>query len=73
MKTEEPTRKFQCEYYSLRARPNSCFFCDNCTDIYFDYAKGYAAPYMWLCNVGNDTEAGLMGKCQDFREEYTDD
>ena len=23
---------------------------------------------MWLCDKGNDTEVGMMGKCQDFYE-----
>ena len=65
----EHTRKFQCEYYTVYARPNSCFFCDNCNDIFYDYENGYASPYMWLCDKGNDTEVGMMGKCQDFYEE----
>ena len=66
--SDEHTRKFQCEYYTVYARPNSCFFCDNCHDIFYDYINGYAYPYMWLCDKGNDTEVGMMGKCQDFYE-----
>lgn len=69
MAKEERTREYQCEYYKVKARPNSCFFCDNCTDIFFDYKNGNPAPYMWLCDKGNDTEVGMMGKCQDFNEQ----
>ena len=67
--SDKHTRKFQCEYYTIYARPNSCFFCDNCNDIFYDYRNGYASPYMWLCDKGNDTEVGMMGKCQDFYED----
>ena len=67
--SNEGDRLFECDAYKVQARHNSCFFCDNCTDIFYDYQKGYASPYMWLCIKGNDTEKGMMGVCEDFREE----
>ena len=59
----EFTREYKCEYYSLKAHPRSCFFCDNCPDIFFDYTNG---PYMFMCIKEADTEAGLLGKCNQF-------
>lgn len=61
----EFTREYKCEYYSLKAHPRSCFFCDNCTDIFFDYTNG---PYMFMCVKQADTGAGLLGKCNQFIE-----
>ena len=47
------------------AHPRSCFFCDNCTDIFYD-SDG---PYMWFCRKDGDTELGVSGKCEYFEEE----
>ena len=59
-------RKYECEYYSVMARPTSCFFCDHCTDIWFDYTNG---PYMFYCDIDKNTAEGIAGKCKSFIEE----
>ena len=61
---EVALRKYECEYYSLRARPNSCFFCDHCTDIFFDQY----GPYAFICDEEQNVELGLSGVCSLFIE-----
>lgn len=61
----EMTREYECEFYKLKAHPRSCFFCDNCTDIFFDYTNG---PYMFFCAVDGNTDTGLSGLCEQFSE-----
>lgn len=61
----EFTREYKCEYYSIKAHPRSCFFCDNCLDILFDYTNG---PYMFICTKQVATRTGLLGKCDQFIE-----
>lgn len=61
---EVALRKYECEYYSLRARPNSCFFCDHCTDIFFDQD----GPYAFVCDEEQNVELGLSGMCSLFIE-----
>jgi len=61
----EFTREYECEYYRLKAHPRSCFFCDNCTDIFFDYTNG---PYMLFCSVDADIDTGMRGECGKFTE-----
>lgn len=76
VKPEERTRKYVCEYYSVMAHPRSCFFCEHCTYIWYDYTVG---PYMFDCDsdnveldehgarqVGDKVRLGLQGKCNDF-------
>ena len=59
-------RKYECEYYSLSAPATSCFFCDHCTDIFFDFSHG---PYMFFCELDEDVDVGLSGKCKTFKED----
>ena len=61
----EFTRKFECEEYTVYARPNSCFFCTQCTDIFYDWD----GPYLWLCDINADTHDGMMGKCKHFNDD----
>lgn len=61
----EMTREYECEYYKVKAHPRSCFFCYNCTEIFFDYTNG---PYMFICDVKCDTHDGLLGLCKQFSE-----
>lgn len=65
MSTAGELREYKCEYYSLRAHAKSCFFCDHCTDIFFD-SDG---PYMFLCDIAGDVHSGLSGTCEGFYEE----
>ena len=53
-------KEYKCEYYSVQAAENSCFFCQHCTDIFFDYTNG---PYMFLCDEDADTRKGCDGQC----------
>lgn len=57
----------------VMAHPTSCFFCDHCTDIWYDFENG---PYMFDCaKQGEDEDngvrilRGLKGECPDFMEE----
>lgn len=72
-KGEGPTRRYECEYYTVDAPPTSCFFCSHLTDIWFDYTNG---PYMFLCDIGHTSpndpvglDNGMLGACPDFTEE----
>ena len=57
-----PTIK--CEHTSAAA-----FFCQRCTDIFWDYTHG---PYMFVCAIDEDGEMvwekGLQGTCDGFIE-----
>ena len=68
----EHTREYDVTNNGVRlhlwARPNSCFFCDHCTDIFIDLD---GSPYMWFCEKENEIDVGMLGKCEDFREEQT--
>ncbi|MBQ1297096.1 MAG: hypothetical protein IIY21_23835 [Clostridiales bacterium] len=48
------------------ALPNSCLFCWNCTDIFYDFTNG---PYMFICREDGDTINGMCGKCKSFKGE----
>ena len=57
----------------VMAHPRSCFFCDYCTDIWYDFGEG---PYMFDCikqaeDEENDVRIirGLKGECPDFVED----
>ena len=50
-------RVYECEFYRLTADERSCFFCDHCTDIFWD-TKG---PYMFFCEVDADVEVEKDG------------
>jgi len=65
-KSENMTRTYSCEYYTVKAYPMSCFFCRHCTDIFFDYTHG---PYMFMCELDLDVDLGLQGKCDGFEED----
>ena len=56
-------KEYKCEYYSVQAAENSCFFCQHCTDIFFDYTNG---PYMFICDEDADTTKGYDGQCKLF-------
>lgn len=43
---------------------NSCVFCEHC-DVFWDYTNG---PYLFLCNADCNTEHGLSGQCEIFKE-----
>ena len=64
---QEATRKYECDDYVVMAHPKACFFCDHCTDIFYDYTVG---PYLFVCTKGHsdEIERGLEGKCPDFQE-----
>ena len=60
---DDDTRPFKCDNGKIYMLPKDhCAFCDNCTDIFFDYTNG---PYLFLCNKGcEDYET-----CGSFEEE----
>jgi hypothetical protein len=60
-------KEYKCEYYSVQVAENSCFFCQHCTDIFFDYTNG---PYMFICDEDADTMKGYDGQCKLFKEVY---
>lgn len=63
----EELRLYECEYYSVKAPPTCCLFCMFCSDIFFDYTNG---PYMFICDIDDDTKIGVTGKCIQFVEGY---
>lgn len=58
---------------TIRAHPKACFFCDHCTDIYWDYSHG---PYAFVCEKHSCLDDawdeiltnGLSGICPEFEE-----
>lgn len=62
----ELTRIFHGPGYTVKALPQSCFFCDHLTDIIYDYTNG---PYGFACDLDGDIETGMRGLCQNFSEE----
>ena len=48
------------------AKPNSCLFCEKCTDVFCDYTNG---PYMMVCRDDRETIAGMNGLCSWFKGE----
>lgn len=69
MPEHEHTRIFRGPTYTVLAHPQSCFFCQHLTDIFYDYTNG---PYGFVCDLEGDIETGMHGVCPDFKEE-TDD
>lgn len=65
----EDTKLYDAKFYQVKAHCRSCFFCDHCTDIFWDFSNG---PYMFLCDKNMfDMEAikkGIIGKCKSFEE-----
>lgn len=54
--------------FRILALPNTCFFCEKCADIFWDYSNG---PYMFICDKEQITKEklvikGLIGKCKYF-------
>lgn len=49
----------------ITAHKNSCFFCENCTDIFYDYTNG---AYAFCCEYEKDTCKGVRGRCESFVE-----
>lgn len=43
---------------------NSCVFCEHC-DVFWDYTNG---PYLFFCDADCNTEHGLSGQCEIFKE-----
>ena len=60
-------KQYECEYYKVIAHQNSCFFCEYCTDIWWDYTNG---PYMCLCTNEIDVKSEFFRTgCPEFEEE----
>lgn len=54
---------FECDNGKQYRFPKKhCAFCDNCTDILFDYING---PYMFICDLGCED----WQTCGRFKEE----
>ena len=67
-KSDNPewTRDYVCDEYQCNAHPRACLFCDLCTDVIFDFTHG---PYMFICTESHDTEKGMNGNCEHFKED----
>ncbi len=65
MTDDKGMRRYEGRYYSLMAPARSCFFCEDLTDIFWDYEHG---PYLLICRYGHDTKEGACGRCERFRE-----
>ena len=64
---EDGYRLFYCDNgHTYECKASCCLFCDHCDDIFYDYTNG---PYMWICDLEKDTEAGAKGECGYFKEE----
>ena len=62
----ENFKKFEClNGHTYMARKTSCLFCERCDDIFCDYH----GIYLITCNKGLDTEEGMQGTCDCFKEE----
>ena len=62
-------REFKGEGYIVLAHPKSCFFCEHCTEIIYDFSNG---PYRFVCNIEfepSHIDMGLKGMCSKFKEE----
>jgi len=60
-------RLFRCENGSdYLAYENSCLFCNNCTDIFYDYTHG---PYLMICDLDCNTQNGMAGQCCWFKDD----
>ena len=66
MDKSQCTRKFECDNgRTYLCHPRSCFFCEHCVEIIWDYTNG---PYMFPCDADGDTHIGLQGECDKFKE-----
>ena len=65
---EGSEKTYECEYYKVTAHKHSCFFCEYCTDVWWDYTHG---PYMWHCEKGivEIKDEFFRTGCPDFKEE----
>lgn len=54
------------DFFGVVAPDNCCLFCDQCSDIWWDYTHG---PYMFFCDIGKDTSKGAHGECEFFLKE----
>lgn len=52
----------------ITAHKQSCFFCEHCDDILYDYSHG---AYMFMCLRDCDwyLEDAMHGNCKEFKEE----
>ncbi len=56
--------------FTYVTRPNSCYHCKFCTDIWYD-SQGV---YMLHCDIKEaNIKRGKLGKCKYFREEVKED
>ena len=58
--------------FRILTLPNTCFFCEKCTDIFWDYSNG---PYMFTCEEEQKIDVdlvkeGLIGDCKYFKGEF---
>lgn len=69
MTCQSGLRRYECEFYTVMVPPRHCLFCKHNTDVFWDYTNG---PYIFICDVSEDTGKGDRGKCPHFIE-ATDD
>lgn len=55
---------------SVTAHKRSCFFCEYCTEIIWDYTNG---PYVFFCGKEADTDDGVFGRCPEFKEKENEE
>lgn len=64
-KNKENMTPWMCDNdHVYMAFKNSCVFCEHC-DVFWDYTNG---PYLFLCDADCNTEHGLSGQCEIFKE-----
>lgn len=56
--------------FPIKAPEKCCLFCKHCTDVFWDYTNG---PYMFMCDLCQDSEDGYYARCKDFEEDEKED
>ena len=64
---EENARRYNGLCWTLIAHKNSCCFCKNLSDLFYDFTHG---PYLFFCDKGIDVDNELLlNGCSEFEED----
>lgn len=67
VKNATDTKEFDCDWYIMTANRRSCFGCEHCAGIFFDYTYG---PYLFFCEKGVGSKLNVLRYgCELFKEE----
>ncbi len=61
------TKIYECEAFTCEAPIHSCFFCEHCSDIFYDFTNGSYALVCDMCSIETYKDCGLH--CRDFKED----